>query len=116
LPAGLKQLCLICSLELLQNNVKTFLIHALTTAPAASPLAENIVCEDYAQDRILQGRAEVVALLDAFFIRGFAKRARCSSLFFTGITWLPSWASLPPIGPSSWASLMPTAAAFGERS
>lgn len=52
-------------------RMKTFLIHAITTSPAALPLAENIICEDYAQDRILRGRAEVVALLDAFFIRGF---------------------------------------------
>ena len=55
-----------------QTTFNPCLTQQLTTDTSALPLADDVILQDFAQDRIVRGRAEVAALLDAFFIRGFA--------------------------------------------
>lgn len=47
------------------------IIADLMEDPAAAVLAENVVLQDHAQDRVYQGRAAVEGLLQAFFVVGF---------------------------------------------
>ena len=49
------------------------LIQALAAAPTAAALAEEVVLEDLAQNRVYCGQAAVTALLHAFFVEGFAE-------------------------------------------
>jgi len=47
------------------------LMAAFVRAPAAAPLAEDVVLEDVAQRRTCLGRDEAAGLLRAFFVEGF---------------------------------------------
>jgi steroid delta-isomerase-like uncharacterized protein len=47
------------------------IITAFVKNPTAVVLAEEVVLEDHAQNRICRGRAEVESVLRAFFVEGF---------------------------------------------
>ena len=47
------------------------IIAAFVESPVAVPLAEEVILQDHAQDRVYQGRGAVEGVLRAFFVAGF---------------------------------------------